>query len=115
MSTLLFVSGSLRAGSVNTAVVRAARRIAETDPRVRRTAVLRLPDFPLYNEDIERSGAPRAVRAARASVRAADSPPAGLPVRAGARFMLEAVGMSWLRRWMMWAAVAFRTTRSVMA
>jgi hypothetical protein len=29
--------------------------------------------------------------------------------------MLEAVGMSWLRRWMMWAAVAFRTTRPVMA
>jgi hypothetical protein len=25
------------------------------------------------------------------------------------RFMLEAVGVSWLRRWMMWAAVAFRT------
>jgi len=27
------------------------------------------------------------------------------------RFMLEAVGMSWLRRRMRWAAVAFRTTR----
>jgi hypothetical protein len=25
------------------------------------------------------------------------------------RFMLESVGVSWLRRWMMWAAVAFRT------
>jgi hypothetical protein len=25
------------------------------------------------------------------------------------RFMLEAVGVKWLNRWMMWAAVAFRT------
>jgi hypothetical protein len=31
------------------------------------------------------------------------------------RFMLEAVRMSWLRRWVMWAAVAFRTTRPAIA
>lgn len=29
------------------------------------------------------------------------------------RFMLEAIGMSWLRRWMMWTAEAFWTTRTV--
>jgi len=31
------------------------------------------------------------------------------------RFMIEAVGMSWLRRWMMWAAVAFRAPRPAIA
>ena len=98
MSTLLFVSGSLRVGSVNTAVVRTARRIAESDRRVHRTSELRLTDFPFYNEDVDHSGAPRSVRAARAAVRAADAVVISTPAYNGAPPGVLKNALDWLSR-----------------
>jgi chromate reductase, NAD(P)H dehydrogenase (quinone) len=73
MSSLLFVSGSLRRSSVNTAFASAARHIAETHASVDHTAWLELGDLPFYNGDVESVGTPPSVAAARGLVRAADA------------------------------------------
>jgi chromate reductase len=97
VSTLLFLSGSLRQGSVNAAAVRAARRAAQADPRVDRTAVLRL-DVPFYDGDLEAAGVPRSVRAVREAVRSADALVVSTPSYNGAPPGVLKNLLDWLSR-----------------
>lgn len=71
-SSLLGISGSLRAGSANTEVLRAAGLLAP--PSVRITLFGGLADLPHFNPDLDAEGAaiPAAVRALRSQVAAAD-------------------------------------------
>jgi chromate reductase len=97
VSTLLFLSGSLRRGSVNTAAVRAAKRIADADPRVARTALIPLA-VPFYDGDLELAGAPRSVRAVRDAVRAADALIVSTPAYNGAPPGVLKNLLDWLSR-----------------
>lgn len=70
MVSLLGISGSLRAASFNTALLRAAAEVAGGDVRVE---VATLHGIPLYDGDAEaRDGVPVAVQALKDKVRAAD-------------------------------------------
>ncbi len=63
------IAGSLRQGSLNRALLRAAAELAP--PSLRITAHDLLP-IPLYNGDVESRGVPEAVATLRDAVRAAD-------------------------------------------
>lgn len=66
MTRILALSGSLRAGSFNTALARAAQRQAPDDIDVE---VATLDGIPLYDGDLEAaSGIPEAVQALRAKI-----------------------------------------------
>ena len=68
---VLGISGSLRRGSTNSALLRAA---AERLPGgVELVAFERLDEVPPYDEDVEGEGAPAAVEELRAAVREADA------------------------------------------
>jgi chromate reductase len=68
---VLGLSGSLRRGSLNTALLRAA---AERLPAgVELVEFERLADVPPYNEDAEAGPAPEAVRELREAIRGADA------------------------------------------
>lgn len=70
MTTILGISGSLRQGSYNTALLRAAKAGASADVDLR---IATLHGIPLYDGDIERrDGLPPAVRALQAQITAAD-------------------------------------------
>jgi NAD(P)H-dependent FMN reductase len=70
MATILGISGSLRAGSFNTALLRAAAELAPPGVIVEQAT---LHGIPLYDGDVEtRDGIPAAVEALKARVRAAD-------------------------------------------
>jgi len=70
MVSLLGISGSLRAGSFNTALLRAAQEVAGEGVSLQ-LATLR--GIPLYDADVEaRDGIPDAVQALKAQVIAAD-------------------------------------------
>jgi chromate reductase len=70
MASLLGISGSLRVGSYNTALLRAAQQVADDDVTLQ---VATLHGIPLYDADLEaRAGIPEAVQALKAQVRAAD-------------------------------------------
>jgi chromate reductase len=98
MATLLFVSGSLRDGSVNSAAVRAARRMAQGHPDVTGTAVLPLDDLPFYHGDVELAGVPRAVSAAREAFRDADAVVLSTPSYNGAPPGVLKNALDWLSR-----------------
>ena len=66
---LLGLSGSLRAASYNTALLRAARRLAPGDVEV---VLHPLDDLPFYDGDVEARGLPSAVVALRAAIEGAD-------------------------------------------
>lgn len=66
---ILAVSGSLRAASYNTALLRAARDLAPTDMTLE---VFPLNDLPFFNQDVEDQGDPSPVVAWKAAVRAAN-------------------------------------------
>jgi chromate reductase len=63
-------SGSLRAGSYNTALLRAAVELAPPDMN---TEIVSLADIPLYNADVEAQGMPAAVQTFRERLAAADA------------------------------------------
>jgi chromate reductase, NAD(P)H dehydrogenase (quinone) len=63
------LSGSLREGSMNTALLNAIIRIA---PESFDTTLHSLSDIPVYSDDIEVAGPPPAVKELRAAVAAAD-------------------------------------------
>jgi chromate reductase, NAD(P)H dehydrogenase (quinone) len=63
------LSGSLRQRSANTALLRAARELADDDVEV---TIVPLDDVPMYNGDLERDGPPTAVAGLRARVGQAD-------------------------------------------
>jgi chromate reductase len=66
---VLGFAGSLRAGSLNRALLRAAKDVAPAGMSVE---IFDLIDVPLYNADVEAQGDPPAVAALKAAVAAAD-------------------------------------------
>jgi len=67
LTRILGLSGSLRKGSYNTALLRAA---SELHPRVLHIGTI--ADIPLYNADVESGGVPAAVQALKQRVASAD-------------------------------------------
>lgn len=67
---ILGISGSLRAASYNTGLLRAARDLA---PQGTEVEIVRINDLPLFNEDLELQGWPEAVMALRRQAYAADA------------------------------------------
>jgi chromate reductase, NAD(P)H dehydrogenase (quinone) len=70
MARILGLSGSLRAGSYNTALLRAA---VESVPTGSQIEIGRIDDFPPYNEDVRQSGFPPPAQRLRAQIAAADA------------------------------------------
>ena len=70
MTTILGISGSLRRGSLNSSLLRAA---AELVPQGASIEIASLRDIPLYDGDLEaESGIPEAVRALKDRIAATD-------------------------------------------
>ena len=69
VTRVLAISGSLRAGSLNTALLRAAQELA---PEGLEIAIFDLNELPLYNADVEAAGDPPAVALLKAAIRSAD-------------------------------------------
>ena len=67
---LLGVSGSLRAASFNTALLRAAQDCAPEEVTIE---IFRLHDLPLFNQDVEDQGDPEPVTAWKDAIRGADA------------------------------------------
>ncbi len=67
---LLGVSGSLRAASYNTALLRAAQECASQDVTIE---IFGLHDLPLFNQDVEDQGDPAPVTAWKNAIRDADA------------------------------------------
>ena len=68
--TVLGISGSLRSGSFNTGLLRAAQELA---PKGIEVKIFDLNDIPLYNGDVEADGDPQGVATLKAAIRAADA------------------------------------------
>jgi NAD(P)H-dependent FMN reductase len=69
MANVIGISGSLRTGSLNTALLRAASELAPDGLTVE-TASIR--DIPLYDGDVEKQGMPAAVTALKDRIAGAD-------------------------------------------
>ena len=67
---VLGISGSLRKGSFNTAILHAARELAPVGMQIRSRT---LDDIPVYNEDLRMDGYPAPVQAFRDDIAAADA------------------------------------------
>lgn len=67
---VLGISGSLRKGSFNTAVLRAA---AELAPEGMTITTASIADVPLYDEDVRAQGLPASVQKLREAIAAADA------------------------------------------
>lgn len=67
---LVGLSGSLRAGSHNTALLRCAASLLPADVTF---ALLDISDFPLFDEDVEAKGLPDSVHRVREQIRAAEA------------------------------------------
>jgi len=67
---VLGICGSLRAGSYNRALLRAAQKFAPASMTIE---IFDLRDIPLYNYDVERIGVPAPVTAFKDAIRAADA------------------------------------------
>ncbi len=67
---VLAISGSLRSGSYNTALLRAARETAPAGMHIQIYEGLR--EIPPYDEDVHAKGDPGIIRALKASIAAAD-------------------------------------------
>src|SRR5574341_2511016 len=63
------IAGSLRAGSYNKMLLRAARELAPEGMEIR--PFERLSEIPLYDADVEAKGAPEPVRALKGAIREA--------------------------------------------
>ena len=63
------ISGSVRRGSFNTALLRASQEVA---PDVMEIDIFELNDIPLYNDDLEDAGDPKSVAALKSAIRRAD-------------------------------------------
>ena len=66
---ILAFAGSLRAGSYNRALLRAAQELAPAGMKI---ATFDLIDVPLYNGDVEAAGAPEGVTRFKQAIREAD-------------------------------------------
>ncbi len=67
---VLSISGSLRRGSFNTALLKTAQELA---PEGMEITIFDLKDIPLYNADVEAEGDPEAVTALKKAVHGADA------------------------------------------
>lgn len=67
---ILGLPGSLRQGSFNTGLLRAARELVPPGVEVE---IADIAEVPLYNEDLNREGGPEAVRRLKERVHAADA------------------------------------------
>jgi len=67
---ILGIAGSLRAGSYNRALLRAAQSLAPENMHIE---IFDLADVPLYNADVEVAGEPSPVRAFKDAIRGADA------------------------------------------
>ncbi len=67
---VLGIAGSLRAGSHNRGLLRAAAEVAPDGIEV---VIVPLDDIPLYNSDVEAAGDPPAVAALKEAIRTADA------------------------------------------
>jgi NAD(P)H-dependent FMN reductase len=96
MVRLLGISGSLRKGSFNTALLRAAQRVAGPGIAIE---IATLDGVPLYNQDDETAaGIPPAVQALKARVMAADGVLVATPeYNSGVPGVLKN-GLDWLSR-----------------
>jgi chromate reductase len=68
--TFLGICGSLRAASLNAAVLRAAATLVPEGVSLKTADIA---DIPLYNGDVEAQGLPAPVQALRAQIKAADA------------------------------------------
>lgn len=68
---VLGIAGSIRTGSYNRALLRAARELAPEGMRI--IAFERLREIPLYDEDLDHGSVPSSVTALRDAIRAADA------------------------------------------
>ena len=68
--TMLGISGSLRSGSFNTSLLRAAQELVPEGIEVK---IFDLNDIPLYNADVEADGDPDGVVRLKAAIRGADA------------------------------------------
>jgi chromate reductase len=68
--TLCGIAGSLRAGSYNRALLRAARELAPDDLTIR--IFDRVGEIPLFDQDVEEEGDPEPVAALKEAIAAAD-------------------------------------------
>jgi chromate reductase len=69
MTTIVGLSGSLRKGSLNTSLLRAAGALLPQDVRF---LLADIREVPLYDADVEAAGVPRAVSVLKAQVAQAD-------------------------------------------
>ena len=69
-ANVIAISGSLRKGSYNMAVLRAAQRM---QPNGMNIELLEYADVPVYNGDVESAGLPASVKRVREQVAAADA------------------------------------------
>jgi len=67
---VLGIAGSLRAGSLNRALLRAAQELAPEGMEIR---AFDIAPIPLYNADVEAKGDPEPVAALKAAIREADA------------------------------------------
>jgi len=67
---ILGISGSLRKGSYNTAILRASAELMPAGMKLERIA--RIDDIPLFNQDVFDAGMPEPAKRFRAEVAAAD-------------------------------------------
>jgi chromate reductase len=70
MLSFLGISGSLRTGSLNTALLRVAVALVPEGVTLK---IADIADIPLYHGDVETEGLPAAVQALRAQIKAADA------------------------------------------
>lgn len=68
--SVLGIAGSLRAGSYNRRLLRAAQQLA---PEGTKITIFDLHDVPLYDRDVEAAGDPEGVNALKDAIRAADA------------------------------------------
>lgn len=69
MTKIVGISGSLREGSYNSALLRAGAALA---PKGVSVEIAGIGDIPLYNEDVKQQGFPAAVEELASAIRAAD-------------------------------------------
>jgi chromate reductase len=69
-NSVLGIAGSLRKGSYNRALLRAAREVAPENMEIE---PFDLAPIPFFNEDVEKAGDPESVRALKEAIGAADA------------------------------------------
>ncbi|GAA3041010.1 hypothetical protein VR41_11855 [Streptomyces sp. NRRL B-1568] len=98
MTRLVLISGSLRRGSLNSAALRAVRRIVEDMPEPVDVASLPIGRIPYYDGDVEEAGMTAAVQAARALVANADALVISTPSYNGTVSGVLKNALDWLSR-----------------